>query len=587
MDLPDDILLLLPLTDHHRAAACTCRRLRALSLSSVTKARLACTRPGAWKAECMHTLQLLPNLKELRVCGIAPSDPLPQLPHLTVLDLRLHRGSFGSSRLDQAPAHTSAQPAANQTQQQTLSPLVASMLRFHTTLQTLLMPRLALTACDARALALDLRQLRQLDLSHNELREKGARALRSLTSLVDLALASNRLGPLGAWALVSLANLKALNLSDNQLAAASMPAIAQLSALTRLDVSRNCEVRHVLRALTALTSLEFLSLRHNELTGQHITSLHGAPAPRALDLRGNSSFGRSGILALAALTGLQALGLRDCGNAGGGMEQLSALPGLTRLAADNLSLTYWDVRALTRATSLRALSLSGNQLGDKSVAQQTALTALQELSLAGTGMTAVSLPALTKLGGLLDFDLSGNDISTRGAEQLARMTALQKLELSGARIRAWGVNALTSLTGLTYLGLSDNDVRASAAAYALTTLSGLQHLSLRNSRLCDEGVCVIAGMASLRSLDLVNNGIGDKGAKWLARMAELETLFLGWNATGAEALQALLRMHASVDFKSGVRPFVQVCAHRMQCAIDCARNAVAVVLIGFVVMSLA
>lgn len=515
LELPNDVLSLIlrMRTPPSRAAASTCRRLRALQLSLITTRTLKCS-PHTWQTEALRTLHSLPNLRSLTVASISRScdfEPIPTLPHLTALHLLAKPARLAQPdtppppRLVRSASATDTDTAlawGDFASEAAVTPLVASVACFGA-LQDLRMTSLGLSARDASALAC-LTVLTRLDLSRNRLRGEGARALQRLTGLVDLALASNTLGPIGSRAVArGNTNLQALNLANNQLNANNMRAIAQLGMLTRLDVSRNSQVSASLGMLSALTRLRCLTLGHNQMTAQHVQLLRAVPALRSLNISGNCSLAASlGIRELASLTALEALCLRGCGPAGGGMAHLTALTALTRLAADNLSLTLDDARDLAKLTSLRALSANGNSaLGDE------------------------------------------------GATSLAALLALSKLSLAQTGVSAHGLQSLTALQSLRTLNLDLNNLRGRPAAHSLTKLTRLQRLSLCHNRLGD-GAGVLAALTSLRTLELVDNGIGDSGAVQLAGMIELVHLKLGGNTLGVSARRALGSMRASVDLET-------------------------------------
>lgn len=83
----------------------------------------------------------------------------------------------------------------------------------------------------------------QLDLQKNQLTEKAAQLLSTITTITDLNISHNRLGPAGATYIATMENLESLDISNNNILAAGTLAVAKLPKLSMLRIHTTKEAQ--------------------------------------------------------------------------------------------------------------------------------------------------------------------------------------------------------------------------------------------------------------------------------------------------------------------------------------------------------
>jgi Leucine-rich repeat (LRR) protein len=147
-----------------------------------------------------------------------------------------------------------------------------------------------------------------LSLQYQSIGDEGAKAIAQLSGLTSLDLSHNSIGDEGARAIAQLAALTSLGLRDNHIGNEGAKAIAQLTGLTDIDLGNNFIHQDGARALALLPNLATLDLG-NDLSnvddGRIATFLGKEFVPPG------NSIGDEGARAIAQLTALTSLGLRD------------------------------------------------------------------------------------------------------------------------------------------------------------------------------------------------------------------------------------------------------------------------------------
>ncbi|KAL4422482.1 hypothetical protein ABPG75_008679 [Micractinium tetrahymenae] len=324
----------------------------------------------------------------------------------------------------------------------------------------------------------------------------GLAALARLPRLRCLALRCRRLDCAG---LAALPGLTSLDLSPGTLdvEAALLPSLAELTGLRHLGLDGlGGAALAGLGCLTTLPQLSSLALQHADLSSpegseaQPLQALlelvqalgggsDGQPRRGLRQLRLASSRSdpdaAASLLPLAALRGLESLGVAYPGLQVAPRDELAGLSGLTELALDVLLLEEQheaeDVAAFVaaacrRLTGLRRLHLLGAQRLEEVVLEQ----------LAGlTGLTSLSLDQAYDFGG-------------RALAALAPLASLRRLSLSGI-----------SLNRASLLGVL-SEAEEEEEEHPQNLLPGLTYLALRNCRLLSgpEVAQLVLALPSLR-----------------------------------------------------------------------------------------
>ena len=196
------------------------------------------------------------------------------------------------------------------------------------------------------------------------------------------------------------------------------------------------------------------------------------------------------LSALASLTQLKELTIRDCVVSAADLKIIAGLPNLQKLTLDNCSLI--NISNLAAAQNLTFLDLSNNTIADLS-----ALSGMTKLEALNLNHNAVNdLTALAALTSLRELDVSYNALSS--IAPLAACTELWALDISN--------NAITTLDGI-------------------ESLTKLSVLKADHNKL--SGIGQLAANTEMTKLDLSHNSLTDISA--LARLHKLETLLFDYN----------------------------------------------------------
>ena len=267
------------------------------------------------------------------------------------------------------------------------------------------------------------------------------------------------------------------------------------------------------------------------------------------------------------------------------LERLSAFPDLEELAfLEDTSVVrtgihpVWRVSDegvghLRRLKHLRSLSLPTSLLTDAGMAYLGEMTQLEELAIGnGNGRVVPREPA----NGTLDESIVAN-VTDAGLKRLQALRELRSLTLFGTRITDDGLESLKQFIhlrkhnirllkgGVTERGLAhlknvpslrDLAIEDSVSAprtqtidsslAPLTTLRGLESLTIFSLRVTDAGMVHVGRMAKLRNLDLdhwiATMPLTDGGLEQLTELSELRRLRLGIRRVSDRGLAALSKL---------------------------------------------
>jgi internalin A len=293
-------------------------------------------------------------------------------------------------------------------------------------------------------------------------------------------------------------------------------------------------------ALAALTGLTSLDLRNNEIGEAGAASIAKLTGLTSLNLGGNR-IGEAGAASIARLTGLTSLNLWDNRIGEAGAASIAKLTGLTSLDLGANQIGDAGAASIARLTGLTSLNLWGNPIGDAGAASIASLTGLTSLNLGFNRIGEAGAASIASLTGLTSLDLGDNQIGEAGAASIAKLTGLTSLDLGRNRIGEAGAASIASLTGLTSLALGDNQI-GDAGAASIARLTGLTSLDLRNNRIGEAGAASIAKLTGLTSLALAGNRIGDAGAASITKLTGLTSLDLGLNRIGDAGAASIAKL---------------------------------------------
>lgn len=221
--------------------------------------------------------------------------------------------------------------------------------------------------------------LKTLDLSLSRVTDRGMRALRPATGVVDLNLYFAELVTDEGMSIVrDWKNLKRLNVRGTKITDTTLEFVSTLPALEALDIGY-AEVTDVgLDRLTSMTSLRELTIGGNKLTDVGVHLLRQLPQLTYLDVGGEQrtdsglwsvSLTEAGVESIATLTGLRELRMAGRGVSGRSLEKLKGLVKLERLVLQNCKRIGDDsVPVLSTFTRLRVLDVKGTAMSEQAVA---------------------------------------------------------------------------------------------------------------------------------------------------------------------------------------------------------------------------
>lgn len=295
--------------------------------------------------------------------------------------------------------------------------------------QTILLTRNRIKAL-SRALVF-YTDLKELDISHNDIATLGTKNFESQKSLAELRVSHNKLGAVEAASLEGLVGLRVLLLNDNLIAGVDDGAFRGLVSLIELNLSNN--------RLKSLRESSFAAL----------------PSLWTLNLGGNL-FDRVPSSSLLNLSSLLELDLSD--------NQISQVPG----------------RAFQGAANLAYIRLDKNNISAINPAAFWGLSELRRLAVADNRLEQVPTLSFSGLPDLQDLDLSGNLFEELPEDGFNGLASLVSLTVSRCpRLSRVSSEAFLSTAQLETLVLSHNPRLASLAPTTLTSLLNLRHVDLR------------------------------------------------------------------------------------------------------------
>lgn len=359
--------------------------------------------------------------------------------------------------------------------------------------------------------------LNTLDLSGNPLRIVEAGIFDPLASLETLKLNRCNLTHIAGVAFNSLVHLKVLELSGNNLKNQVDWALvlSNLARLELLDLRRsgisnlpentfikNQWLRTLILAENELAGLDVATtLGHNlihldslDLSYCHLreplseTPFLNATKLRTLILSGNHLSSVVLSEALAPLTRLQTLSLRDCG--------------LTRLPANTFH----------RFGSLQKLDISYNPLSNAFTGLLSPLESLEHLDMGYSNLKTISRDTFLKMGSLKTLILSGNKLESLEYGLFQNLTHLETLELNYCGLSR--LNEAVFYDNYTYpdleeLRLAGNPLKVFPDEPLIPKqLSRLKTLDLRNCDLSHIPPVAFNSSQNITKLLLADNKLG-------------------------------------------------------------------------------
>ena len=432
----------------------------------------------------------------------------------------------------------------------------------------------------------EISSLKELNLNDNKNTSKElASAISSVVtknkSLEILALSDNGLAYDGvikvAHSLCKHPKLKTLNLQNNNITDKAAEALASItssnSGFEKLYLGNNhlqLGVIKIVRELKNISSLKVLDLSNNNITEQAADELAAVirinKSLEKLSLDGNHL--RSSIVvvvnALQEISSLTVLHLNDnknrseeLGTAISSVVTKNKLMGILSLRDNGLNDdgVINIAQSLCKCSKLKVLNLQNNNITEKAAEALASVVSsnggLLQLRL-GNNQLQLGVIKITRglknISLLKILDLHDNNITGQAAKELAAAIkvnkSLEKLWLNGNNLGSSTVvivNALKEISSLTELNLNDNKNKSEELAPAISFVVKnnylLERLLLSDNGLNGDGIIKISQSlckhSKLKVLNLQSNNINEEAAEALASIVsinnKLEQIYLGNN----------------------------------------------------------
>ncbi len=300
-------------------------------------------------------------------------------------------------------------------------------------LRSLALTNTSMTDAAVETIVASFPRLVELDLSSNTgLTGAAMKSLSSLTDLERLDLVQTRFNDLHTRRLKKLEKLRVLDLRGNMEAGdmtlgvvGGMPAVETFKHRSTIVSDDGVENLSKSKTLRSLLAQDFAI---SSASGRHLAAI---PTLESLEVFRCQGFGSEGVLALAPLTKLERLTLRDLPEVDdAALAVLASLPNLKRLYLHELpSVSDEGLKHLTAAKHLQVLDIwAVPRMTDAAVAAIASLPDLKELSIRETGVSEAGLEKIAAMPSLVSLTFKNGDVSPATAEKLSTK-AWKKLDL--------------------------------------------------------------------------------------------------------------------------------------------------------------
>jgi Leucine-rich repeat (LRR) protein len=230
-----------------------------------------------------------------------------------------------------------------------------------------------------------LPQLERLDLSHTRITDEGLLRLKSAPKIVDLNLFyTEQITDQGMTAVRAWHNLKRLNVRGTRISDGTLEMVSRMPQLEALDIANTQFTDDGLDYLITLVNLRELSLGGSRLSDKALETLRLLPTLTYLDLgsadgrRSSRRRGRSGMPDKTVLV-------------------IAGLQNLVTLKMGHSDISTRGVEILSRLQNVEKLALEGcSSVGDDAVASLAGWKSLKYLDLQDAGMSVAGVESLRR-----------------------------------------------------------------------------------------------------------------------------------------------------------------------------------------------
>ncbi|XP_059281187.1 MDIS1-interacting receptor like kinase 2-like, partial [Lycium ferocissimum] len=357
----------------------------------------------------------------------------------------------------------------------------------------------------------NLKNLTELELSHNQLTGSIPITLGDLTELQILYLYSNKLsGPIPSE-LGNLKNLTKLNLLDNQLTGSIPKTLGDLTELQILCLRSNKLSGPIPSELGNLKNLTVLELSLNQLSGHLPDQLCQSGKLENFTVNSNK------------LTGPIPISLRKCSS-------------FKRVRFDNNSFTGNLSEAFGIYPKLQFIDLSDNDFHGELSSNWGKCKNLTNLKVARNNISGSIPPEIGNIKGLLGLDLSSNHLIGQIPKEIGDITSLVK---SGDYVHLFQLN------------LSNNKF-GQKIPMEIGRITQLNILDLSHNHLVGGIPPYLSNLKSLVSLNLSHNGLSGRIPEELEKLTGLQYVVLSYNELEGPIPNNKAFINASLEGNKGL-----------------------------------
>jgi len=183
-----------------------------------------------------------------------------------------------------------------------------------------------------------------------------------------------------------------------------------------------------------------------------------------------------------------------------------------------------DALHVNSLRQLRVLSLFDTQVTDCGIANLRRNSQLIVLDLNKSRVTDAGMEVVGALPHLRQLFIDDTVITNVGIGHLRRLM-LTELSIKNTRVSDEGIAKLAQMRTLTTLSLSGTDISDDGLCY-IQNLDRLTRLGLRRTRISDAGLRHLSDMPSLEAVSLSDTSVTDSGLLYLRGLSRLNQLAL-------------------------------------------------------------
>jgi PAS domain S-box-containing protein len=352
--------------------------------------------------------------------------------------------------------------------------------------------------------------LTSLDVSHNLITDAGLQALVNHPWITDLYLRGCRVNR-QKIKILSAAKLRLLDLTDNQINDKGALTLAKNNTLKKLVLTNNFIGDEGAIAFSKHASLEEVILSYNHITDEATTALVNNTQLKTLILNYNQLEGKGGQVLSKSCT-LKQLSLAGNHLDDIGVQALGHNSTLTSLDVTFNQIANDGLHGFSWNENLRQLKLDYNQITKDGVKFFHSLSHLEDLSLSYNLIDNEGVEVLSKSKSITRLNLTGNQIGPRGAEAISKNTTLKILLLSCNTIGDDGAISLARSLSIIELWVAYNQI-GELGACALAEKQTLEVLNIIYNPITANGRWALLQNKTLKTLFISENDVPEINQK--------------------------------------------------------------------------